>query len=75
VSRFNYVKYDDKSAGEQLQFKEVFEAAERIISNYNEGRSKALALTSLEEAYMWIGKMIRDQQFHRNGVIQLQERN
>jgi hypothetical protein len=36
-------------------------------------RAKALALTKLEEVYMWIGKAIRDDQLDRNGKVELQE--
>jgi hypothetical protein len=36
-------------------------------------RAKALALTKLEEVYMWIGKAIRDDQLSRNGTAELQE--
>lgn len=36
-------------------------------------RAKALALTKLEEVYMWIGKAIRDDQIERNGSAELQE--
>lgn len=36
-------------------------------------RSKALALTALEEFYMWVGKAIRDDQILRNGSAPLQE--
>jgi len=36
-------------------------------------RAKALAITKLEEVYMWIGKAIRDDQIKRNGSAELQE--
>ena len=36
-------------------------------------RTVALALTKLEECYMWIGKAIRDDQIERNGSAELQE--
>lgn len=29
------------------------------------GRAKALAITKLEEAYMWVGKALRDEQQER----------
>lgn len=36
-------------------------------------RAKALALTKLEECYMWIGKALRDDQIARIGSAPLQE--
>ena len=45
---------------------------ENITKLYN-GRSASLALTKLEEAYMWIGKQIRDDQIARNEHYELQE--
>lgn len=37
------------------------------------GRSKAMAVTKLEELYMWLGKAVRDDQILRNGSAELQE--
>jgi hypothetical protein len=37
------------------------------------GRSRSMALTKLEELYMWIGKALRDEQILRNGSAPLQE--
>ncbi len=36
-------------------------------------RSRAVALTKLEELYMWIGKAVRDEQILRNGSAELME--
>ena len=44
-----------------------------MINLLPEGRAKSLALTKLEECYMWIGKAIRDAQMKRNGGAELQE--
>jgi hypothetical protein len=35
---------------------------EAFIEEGPDSRAKSLALTKLEECYMWIGKMIRDEQ-------------
>jgi hypothetical protein len=61
-SRFDYVEYDERSKDLQAMFKADFKNVEWKISNLEEGRAKALALTALEEAYMWVGKAIRDEQ-------------
>jgi hypothetical protein len=74
MGRFDYVKYDEKSITTQ----DVFKGTVRSLENYIDvflvsPRAKALALTKLEEAYMWIGKAIRDDQISRNGSAELQE--
>ena len=74
MSRFDYTKYDEEANSIQASFKgmvSVMEAAiERDVKCL---RSKALALTKLEEVYMWIGKGIRNDQITRNGSAELQE--
>lgn len=67
--RFDYVRYDDKSISQQ----EVFKAAcvrleQEIDARLEPGRCKSLALTKLEEVYMWIGKSLRDEQIAREGT-------
>lgn len=74
MSRFDYVKYDGTAAGLQEKFKLEVKALEAAIDNkVSSPRAKALALTKLEECYMWIGKGIRDDQITRNGSAPLQE--
>lgn len=74
MGRFDYVKYDEKAADDQAFFKDQFETVtanvEAILMS---PRAKALVYTKLEEAYMWIGKAIRDDQISRNGKAELQE--
>lgn len=67
AGRFDYVKYDKQAIVAQEGLKTCFEQLESHINTLLvDGRPKALALTSLEEAYMWIGKAIRDDQILRN---------
>lgn len=74
MSRFDYVKYDDESIARQGITKKAVEALEAEINMYVDcPRNKALALTKLEECYMWIGKGIRDDQIFRNKSAELQE--
>ncbi len=73
MSRFDYVKYDEKAVADQTHFKAKFEAMEHDIETMlPNGRPKALVLTALEEAYMWIGKSIRDEQVLRGGGAPVQ---
>lgn len=71
--RFDYVKYDEQAIKQQAIFKDRFEELERFASELKDGRAKSLFLTHLEEAYMWTGKAIRDEQIARSGGAELQE--
>lgn len=74
MARFDYVKYDEKGTLDQAAFKEVFQKLEDMTDSLIASpRAKALAHTKLEEAYMWIGKAIRDDQITRNGSAELVE--
>lgn len=74
MSRFDYVKYDDQAIAEQGAFKNDVEfLSNRIEAACISPRAKALAITKLEECYMWIGKAIRDDQISRNPKTELQE--
>lgn len=73
MSRFDYVKYDHQAITDQAALKDAFETVEYIAERLTNGRAKALVMTKLEEAYMWCGKAIRDEQIARNGSAELQE--
>lgn len=61
--RFSYVKYNERSTNLQEEFKKLFEAVEELgEQSLSTSRYKSLFMTALEEAYMWTGKSIRDEQ-------------
>lgn len=67
MGRFEYIEYDKLAKGHQLNARLDCENLEKLINEILVSpRSKALALTKLEEVYMWIGKGIRDDQIARN---------
>lgn len=67
MSRFDYIKYNSESATIQDIFKkDCIQIEEHINKFIPAGRSCSLALTHLEEVYMWIGKAIRDIQIEKN---------
>lgn len=73
-NRFDYVKYDDKAQADQSLLKDAIASIEQTVNDVIKcPRSKALVMTKLEEAYMWIGKGIRNDQIERNGSAELQE--
>lgn len=73
MSKYDYVMYDDRAAAQQRYFKEKFQDLDVLVDALENGRAKAIASTKLEEAYMWVGKAIRDEQIKRNGSAPLQE--
>lgn len=74
MSRFDYVRYDVKAEAAQAELKATTMLLESTVEHLiTSGRAKALVMTKLEEAYMWMGKGIRDDQIARNGMADLQE--
>jgi hypothetical protein len=66
MGRFDYIKYNNESLEIQLIAKKQCENLEELIElSLNSSRYKKLALTKLEEVYMWIGKAIRDDQIEK----------
>lgn len=74
MNRFDYVKYDEVSAFKQGLLKDAYALLTELIEKQvGPGRGTSLALTKLEESYMWIGKQLRDEQIARDGGAPLQE--
>lgn len=73
TNRFDYVRYDETAQKQQELFKQKFQDLEATVAHFKPGRALSLVLTKLEEAYMWVGKAIRDEQIARNGSAPLQE--
>lgn len=70
MNRFDYVKYDEEAITDQGVAQGAVNQLEYIIdSRISCPRSKALALTKLEECYMWIGKGIRNDLIKRNEAV------
>lgn len=73
MSRFDYVKYGVIAEALQDAFKKKFVDMDKTLESIKDSRAKSLAVTKLEEAYMWIGKAIRDQQIASGTSSPLQE--
>lgn len=73
MSRFDYVKYDELAVEVQAAYKKTFEALSKDVEALKAPRAVALVQTKLEEAYMWVGKAIRDDQIARGAPAPLQE--
>jgi hypothetical protein len=67
TSRLNYVKYDEISDINQRTLKTYFMSLEGEIEDLLlNSREKSLAITKLEECWMWVGKSIKVDQELRN---------
>lgn len=73
ANRFDYVKYDTTATVQQAAFKEQFQTLEDLAEGLGSERWREAFLMKLEEAYMCVGKAIRDDQIERNGSAELQE--
>jgi len=71
MSRFDYIKYDDIALNQQLRIKNEIIKLEGYVNELS--GNKEVILSKLEECYMWIGKLIRDNQIHRNISTKLNE--
>lgn len=66
TSKFDYIAYDEEAKVHQAQLKLLVSAVEDKLYTLANTRYISLAITSLEECYMWAGKAIRDDQLVRN---------
>lgn len=71
MSDFDYVKFDGDSHRIQLQFKSMFQSLKAEVDQLAPSRHKAIIYTKLEEAYMWVGKAIRDEQKDRERIREM----
>ena len=69
--RFAYISYDLQATSEQQSAKTQVEQLEIIIERLQPSREKSIAMTKLEECYMWIGKGIKEKQIYRDYVKDL----
>lgn len=72
-TRFDYVSYNENSQALQMSLKSQFNCIELMLNNLPNSREKSLVLTKLEEAYMWCGKAIRDEQLRQTPETEMQE--
>lgn len=61
-NRFAYVHFDQMRAERQTRFLKLVGELEAEIGLLPQTRAGSIALTKLEETYMWIGKALRDNQ-------------
>jgi hypothetical protein len=66
MGRFDYVEWDEYSEKVSGDFKTAYEAIEVMLNEFlDSSRELSLALTKLDESFMWVGKAIRTDQLTR----------
>ena len=75
MSKFDYAKFDSVSVERLAGAKALFEQAEGYLGVHLESsREKSLALTALEEAFMWVGKALNSDQERRDVIAYGEDR-
>ncbi|HYX39946.1 MAG TPA: hypothetical protein VE954_43170 [Oligoflexus sp.] len=66
MSRFDFIAWDGLSEHASRQIKSYAKMLEACIDHHLEpSRERSLAMTALEECFMWVGKGIRHDQLER----------
>lgn len=75
MNRFGSVRYDDVAGAQHALFMNKFRDIELAVLTLVHSRERAIVLTKLEEAHMWIGKAIREEQLARETIQEAGERS
>jgi len=67
TNRFDYVRYDEHAQKFSERLKALFIDLHDAVDELQPSRELALAVTNLEQAFMWVGKAIRNDQLVRTG--------
>lgn len=66
MNRFASIEYDPIANSQHTLFKAEFESLGNLVeAQLQNGREKSIVLKNLEEAYMWLGKAIKEEQLQR----------
>lgn len=69
MKTFENIKYSETTKVKFETLKEKFEECESLINQYiSDCREKSLAITNLEQSFMWVSKALRNSQtFYEQG--------
>lgn len=67
-ANLDYVVFNTEIAQKHGHLKGLFELLIGEVEELGPSRPASLALTKLEEAFMWTGKALRDQQLETDGL-------
>lgn len=65
-NRFDYTVFNEETKRKQSELLVYFKALADRVEELGPSRSVSLALTNLEECYMWVGKALRDTQLEQS---------
>lgn len=65
MSRFDFIKYDNIAQARHDMLKDLIEELAECIVELTPSRESALAMTNLEQSFMWMGKAIKEDQKKR----------
>lgn len=63
--RLGSISYDDTAQAKHQQAAEICISLGDLLSELAQSRAQALAITKLEECFMWLGAALRDDQIRR----------
>ena len=66
TERFDHIQFDEISLNKAHGLRVAFENVEDLLEKLPPSRQRLFCFQALEEAYMWAGKAIRDEQLHRS---------
>lgn len=66
MTRFDGILYDADTKAQREAIRLKFIAVEQEIAKYPLSLEKELILSRLEEAFMWVGKLLRNSQAKKN---------
>lgn len=67
TKRFDYVEWDEVAQSRSDALKSLCMTLEASINPLADSREKSMAITKLEETFMWIGKAVRSDMLKRKG--------
>lgn len=62
TDRYEHIEFSVFQHNLHLKFRSLFKTIEKELDHIAPGRARSIVLTKIEEAYMWVGKAIRDEQ-------------
>jgi hypothetical protein len=69
-TRYDYVAWDEKAQHQSDGMKGLCLGLEASINSLTDSREKSMAITKLEETFMWVGKAIRSDLLKRTEGVQ-----
>lgn len=69
MRRFDYVRYDEETQKTSMYIRDQILEVEKSILELGQSREASLAITKLEECYMWIGKHLKNKVLEKDASV------